>query len=115
MSETFNKYFRDPALLFWQRFTVASKEFFTNLSKTSIESFGWIGVLCMHAVTIPSLLGLMSGLTDNTPPIDMILILWAGMAMMYLKAIVQKDMVNIIIIGFGFIGQAMLMALVFFK
>jgi threonine dehydrogenase-like Zn-dependent dehydrogenase len=69
----------------------------------------------MHAVTIPTLLGIMSGVTDNVPPIDMVLILWAGLAMLYAKAIIQKDMINIVLIGMGFIGQAILMALVFFK
>ena len=115
MLEQYMQYIREPLANFWQKFTVACREFFTNLSKTSIESFGWVGVLCMHAVTIPTLLGIMSGVTDDTPPIDMVLILWAGLAMLYTKAIIQKDMVNIVLIGMGFIGQAILMALVFFK
>lgn len=115
MLEKFTQYVQEPMTKFWGCFVASCKEFFTNLSKTSIESFGWIGVLCMHAVTIPTLLGIMSGVTDDVPPIDMVLILWAGLAMLYVKAIIQKDMVNIVLIGMGFIGQAILMALVFFK
>jgi NADH/NAD ratio-sensing transcriptional regulator Rex len=45
----------------------------------------------------------------------MILILWAGLGLFFAKAIIQRDIVPIIIIGVGFIGQAILMALVFFK
>lgn len=115
MHENYIKYIRDPVVVFSQRAVSFSKDFFTNLSRTSIESFGWLGILCMHAVTIPTLLGIMMGITDNTPPIDMVLILWAGLAMMYVKSLIQRDMVNIVLIGLGFIGQSVLMALVFFK
>jgi hypothetical protein len=89
--------------------------FVGKLKHVSIESLGWAAMLLLHAVTVPSLLGLMTGMTDATPPIDMILILWAGLALFYVKAIIQRDIVPIIIIGAGFVGQAILMALVFFK
>jgi hypothetical protein len=57
----------------------------------------------------------MTGLTDNTPPIDMIVILWAAMGLFYIKAILEKNIVSLIIIGMGFIMQSILMALTFFK
>jgi hypothetical protein len=57
----------------------------------------------------------MTGLTDNTPPIDMVIILWASMALFYIKAILERNIVSLIIIGMGFIMQSILMALVFFK
>lgn len=91
------------------------RDFTSSIGHISIESMGWVGVLFLHAVTVPTMLGLMVGITDNTPPIDMVLILWAGLAMLYVKAIIQRDIINIILIGLGFIGQAFLMALVFFK
>jgi len=34
---------------------------------------------------------------------------------LFVKAAVQKDMLNVVTIGFGFIVQAALMALIFFK
>lgn len=89
--------------------------FVEKLKHVSMESLGWAAMLLMHAVTVPTMLGLMTGLTDATPPIDMVLILWAGLALLFTKAILQKDIIPIVIIGAGFIGQAILMALVFFK
>lgn len=83
--------------------------------KISIESIGWTAMIALQAVTIPNLLGLMSGLTDNTPPIDMVVILWAALGLFYVKALLQKDIINIAIIGLGFLAQSVLMALVFFK
>jgi hypothetical protein len=97
----------------WSNTTM--RVFVDKLKHVSIESLGWAAMLLLHAVTIPSLLGLMTGLTDVTPPIDMILILSAGLGLFFAKAIIQRDIVPIIIIGVGFIGQAILMALVFFK
>jgi hypothetical protein len=90
-------------------------EFKSSIRQVSIDGIGWTGLIALHAVTIPSLFGLMTGLTDNTPPIDMVIILWAAMALFYIKAILEKNVVSLVIIGLGFIMQSILMALVFFK
>jgi hypothetical protein len=57
----------------------------------------------------------MFGITDKPPSIDMVLIVWAALGMFFMKAIIQRDILNLITIGLGFIMQATLMALVFFK
>ena len=90
-------------------------EFKSSIRQVSIDGIGWTALIALHAVTIPSLFGLMTGLTDNTPPIDMVIILWASMALFYIKAILERNFVSLIIIGMGFIMQSILMALVFFK
>ncbi len=90
-------------------------EFKASIRKVTIDGIGWTALLTLHAVTIPTLIGLMTGLSDKTPPIDMVLILWIGMGLFYFKAILEKNIVSIIIIGLGFIAQSILMALVFFK
>jgi hypothetical protein len=43
------------------------------------------------------------------------LLVWTGLTLMFIKAAVQKDMLNLVTIGFGFILQAGMMALIFFK
>jgi hypothetical protein len=92
------------------------KEFFnTKISHISAETFGWIAVLVLHSATIPSLLAVMSGLTDKMPPVDLVLLCWSGLTLLFVKATVQKDMLNVVTIGFGFIVQAAMMALIFFK
>ena len=86
-----------------------------SISKVSAETFGWLGIVILHASTIPSLLAVMSGLTDSLPPVDLVLLVWTGLVLMFIKAAVQKDMLNLVTIGSGFIVQAMMMALIFFK
>jgi hypothetical protein len=87
----------------------------TKVSHISAETFGWLAALVLHAATIPSMLAVMSGLTDRLPSVDLVLLVWAGLTLLFVKAAVQKDMLNIVTIGFGFIVQAVMMALIFFK
>jgi hypothetical protein len=92
------------------------KRFFgDNVSKFSAETLGWLAVLFMHGATLPGLLALMAGITDSPPPVDIVLMVWAGLLLMFAKAAIQKDMLNIFTIGIGFVMQAVLMILIFFK
>lgn len=81
----------------------------------SAETLGWLAVIVIHSATIPSLLAVMAGLTDRMPSADIVLLGWAGLGLLFLKAAVQKDLLNLITIGLGFMIQAILMVLIFFK
>jgi hypothetical protein len=81
----------------------------------SAETLGWLAVIIIHSATIPSLLAVMAGLTDKMPSADIILLAWGGLTLLFVKAAVQRDMLNIITIGLGFIIQSVLMVLIFFK
>ena len=92
------------------------KDFVANkFSHISAETLGWLAAIVLHASPIPSLLAVMSGLTDRMPGVDLVLLVWTGLTLMFVKAAVQKDMLNLVTIGFGFILQAVMMALIFFK
>lgn len=92
------------------------KEFVsTKISVISAETFGWLAAIVLHSSTIPSLLAVGAGLTDRLPGVDLVLLVWTGLTLLFIKAAIQKDMLNIITIGVGFIVQAVMMALIFFK
>jgi hypothetical protein len=92
------------------------RDFLTNhLSKISADTLGWLAAIVLHCATVPSLLALMTGLSDHVPSLDVVAFLWAGLVLLFLRAIVLKDMLNIITIGLGFIVQAGLMALILFR
>lgn len=94
----------------------AVRNFFTeHLGKISAETLGWLAVIVIHAATIPTLLALMAGLSDRAPQLDMVLFMWAGLVLMFLRAVVLRDMLNIITIGLGFMVQAVLMSLLLFR
>lgn len=96
-------------------FSNLTKDFKEKITKLSSDTIHWMAVLCLHAATAPNLLGVMFGLTDTMPPIDIVLIVWAGLGLLFMKAIIMKDRLNLITIGVGFMAQAVVMALIFFK
>lgn len=90
----------------------AIKEHFT---KISAETMGWLAVILVHAATIPTLMAILTGLTEKAPPVDLVLLVWTGLFMFFIKATLAKDLLNVVTIGFGFFIQACLMALILFK
>ena len=96
-SETLNRFFKE------------------HLHKISADTLGWLAAIVIHCATIPTLLALLTGLSDNTPNLDIVLFMWVGLVLMFGRAVVLKDTLNIITIGFGFIIQAVLLAMILFK
>ena len=95
---------------------IAIREYLNNsLATLSADTLGWLAAIVLHCATLPSFLALMTGLSDKTPGLDMILFLWGGLVLLFMRAVVLKDMLNIITIGLGFILQAGCMALILFK
>ena len=86
-----------------------------NLPKVSAETLGWLAVVIIHCATIPTLLALLTGLSDTVPNLDIVLFMWAGLMLLFARAVVLKDMLNIVTIGLGFITQAVIMAMILFK
>ena len=86
-----------------------------HLPKVSADTLGWLAVVLIHCATIPTLLALLTGLSDNVPNLDSVLFMWAGLVLLFIRAVVLKDALNIITVGVGFIVQATIMAMILFK
>jgi hypothetical protein len=41
--------------------------------------------------------------------------MWTGLVLLFARAVVLKDMLNIVTVGVGFITQAVIMAMILFK
>jgi len=81
----------------------------------SAETAGWVGIVLLHLATIPTMIAILTGLTEKMPPVDMVLFSWLGLFLFFIKATIQKDLLNIVTIGLGFFVQAGLLALIVFK
>ncbi len=81
----------------------------------SAETAGWVAVVLLHMATIPTMIAILTGLTEKMPPVDMVLFSWLGLFLFFIKATIQKDLLNIVTIGLGFFVQAALLALIVFK
>jgi hypothetical protein len=83
--------------------------------KVSAETLGWLAVVVIHSATIPTLLALLTGLSDTVPNLDIVLFMWTGLVLLFARAVVLKDMLNIVTVGMGFTIQAVIMAMILFK
>jgi hypothetical protein len=86
-----------------------------QLPRIGEETLGWLAVVILHSATLPSMLAYSQGLTNDYLPIDMVLLLWTGLMLLFIKAVIRKDMLNVITIGAGFAVQAGILALTLFK
>jgi len=86
-----------------------------NIGHLSAETLGWIGVILVHLATIPTLVAVLTGLTEKLPPVDIVVLMWLGLFMFFIRSVIAKDLLNIVTIGFGLFVQAILMALIIFK
>ena len=83
--------------------------------KVSADTLGWLAVVVIHCATIPTLLALLTGLSDTVPNLDIVLFMWTGLVLLFARAVVMKDMLNIVTVGMGFTIQAVIMAMILFK
>ena len=51
----------------------------------------------------------------RTPSLDVVLFMWTGLLLLFARAVVLKDVLNILTIGLGFIMQATIMACILFE
>jgi hypothetical protein len=86
-----------------------------NIGHLSAETLGWVAVILVHLATIPTLVAVLTGLTEKLPPVDIVVLMWLGLFMFFIRSVISRDLLNIITIGFGFFVQAILMALIIFK
>ena len=91
------------------------KGYWASVVNATAKSLDWIGMSFMHMATIPSLYAVHAGIIDKLPSVDIVLFIWAGLAVWFARALVQNDRFMVAGIGLGFIIQATLLALILFK
>ena len=89
-------------------------QYFEGFSKASADTFAWISVVMMICATVPGFLAVMAHVTDRMPPLDIILMVWGGLLLYFVRSAIMKDMLMIVTIGIGFAIQAIMLGLIFF-
>lgn len=98
------------------RFYVLVRKFLlSHLQKITADTLGWLTAIVLHAATVPSMIALMTALSDRLPNLDVILFIWTALVLLFARAIILRDQLNIITIGTGFIAQAVMMAFILYK
>ena len=78
------------------------------------EIGGWIGMVLIHGATIPTSLSVIMGWSSDLPPLDMVLMIWAGLALFFLRAIARIDWLYLVSNAIGFILNSILLAIIVF-
>jgi hypothetical protein len=91
------------------------KETWKSVVNATAKFLDWVGMVFIHLATIPTLYAVHSGLIDKLPSVDIVLFIWAGLAIWFVRALVQNDRFMLAGIGLGFIIQATFLALILFK
>jgi hypothetical protein len=88
--------------------------FFQSLNKPTADTFAWLSMVVLNCATIPSFLAVKSGLTDKMPPLDLVIILWVGLLLYFIRSAILKDMLMVVTLGIGFALQSIALGLIFF-
>lgn len=88
--------------------------FFLSLNKPTADTFAWLSMVVLNLATVPSFLAVKSGLTDKMPPLDLVIILWVGLLLYFIRSAILKDMLMVVTLGIGFALQSIALGLIFF-
>jgi|TARA_Y100000310_G_scaffold15713_1_gene15792 hypothetical protein len=81
------------------------------MNKKFAELAGWIGMFAIHGATLPMSFSFIFGLSNDLPPLNMVLMVWAGLLLFLIRAIAQKDTLYIVSNSVGFAANSAVMAL----
>lgn len=73
---------------------------------------GWIGMMLIQSATIPTIINRIFDPTVAMPPLNMVLLIWGGLFLFLIRAVIQKDMLYIISNSVGFFFQSVLLYLI---
>jgi len=86
--------------------------FSSSLKEGTLE---WFSIVLLHCAFLPTYFAVFSGLSDRLPSLDIAVILWLALLLLFLKSVIIKDVLNIITIGLGFIFQIFFLGFIFFR
>ena len=76
------------------------------------EIGGWIGMVLIHGATIPTSIAVIMGWSDHLPPLDMILMIWVGLMLFFIRALARFDWLYLVSNGIGFLLQSILLGII---
>ena len=83
-------------------------------SKLIGEISGWTGIVLIQSSTLPTTFARITDPLSPMPPLSMVLLVWFGLFLFLIRAIIQRDLLYIVSNAIGFFFQSILMALIIF-
>jgi hypothetical protein len=88
---------------------------FSKRAEKVAEIAGYVGMLLIHAATLPTTLYLYMGWSTNKPPLSMVLLVWIGLILFLWRAVVRWDWLYIISNFIGFVANSILLILIVYR
>ena len=81
-----------------------------NMPATELS--GWLGMILVQSATLPTTVSVLLGYSDKLRRLSMVLLVWAGLALYFVRAFKNKDVLYMVSNGFGFFVNTILLALI---
>lgn len=94
--------------------TESVSKYFAGFTKATADSLAWLSILIFNAATIPTFIAVMTGHTEKMPPLDIVIMVWIGLLLYFVRSVVLKDMLMTVTLGLGFAAQAIFLGVIFF-
>ena len=85
---------------------------FSDTTSRNAEIGGYAGMALIHAATLPTSISIIMGWSDKLPPLSMVLMVWLGLILFFIRALVRFDWLYLISNGIGFIANSILLILI---
>ena len=83
--------------------------------KRLAEIGGWIGMVLIHGATIPTSISVIMGWASDLPPLDMVLLIWSGLFLFFIRALARIDWLYLVSNAVGFFLQSVLLAIILYQ
>jgi len=85
------------------------------MKKQLAEIGGWLGMVLIHGATIPTSVSVIMGWSSDLPPLDMVLLIWSGLFLFFIRALARFDWLYLVSNAVGFMLQSVLLAIIILK
>ena len=88
---------------------------FSPRAEKLAELGGYAGMALLQGATLPTTIPLLLGYATKMPPLSLVLMVWVGLILYFIRAMVRFDFLYLISNGIGIILNFILLVLIVFK
>lgn len=86
-----------------------------HLGRVTGHTLGWITIVLLHLASIPTLMSVLLAQSDRMPPADIMVFIWSALTTLFVKSLIERNVLYISTICLGFVAQTLIMGLILFR
>ena len=72
-------------------------------------------MVLIHGATIPTSVSVIMGWSSDLPPLDLVLLIWSGLFLFFIRALARIDWLYLVSNAVGFFLQSLLLAIILYQ